>query len=69
MDDALAALTGDLAFEVGPGSGPVPAAGAILIGVRDASAVQRTLDGLADLVIARSASRGRSATRPGMCPD
>ena len=49
VDDALAALTGDLAFEVGPGSGPVPAAGAILIGVRDASAVQRTLDGLADL--------------------
>jgi hypothetical protein len=52
VDDTLAALTGDLAFEVGPGSGPVPAAGAILIGVRDASAVQRTLDGLADLVLA-----------------
>lgn len=50
VDDALAALTGDLAFEVGPGSGPVPA-GAILIGVRDPSAIQRTLDGLADLVI------------------
>ena len=49
VDDALAALTGDLAFEVGPGSGPVPAGGAIVIGVRDASAVQRTLDGLADL--------------------
>jgi uncharacterized protein DUF3352 len=49
VDDALAALTGDLVFEVGPGSGPVPAAGAIVIGVRDASAVQRTLDGLADL--------------------
>jgi hypothetical protein len=30
----------------------VPAAGAILIGVRDASAVQRTLDGLAGLVLA-----------------
>src|SRR5207342_2521784 len=52
VDDTLAALTGDLAFEVGPGSGPVPAGGAILIGVRDASAVQRTLDGLADLVLA-----------------
>jgi hypothetical protein len=50
LDDTLAALTGDLAFEVGPGSGPVPA-GAILIGVRDPSAIQRTLDGLADLVI------------------
>jgi hypothetical protein len=49
VDDALAALTGDLVFEVGPGSGPVPVAGAIVIGVRDASAVQRTLDGLADL--------------------
>jgi hypothetical protein len=51
VDDALAALTGDLAFEVGPGSGPVPAGGAILIGVRDPSAVQRSLDGLADLVL------------------
>ena len=49
VDDTLAALTGDLAFEIGPGSGPVLAAGAIVIGVRDASAVQRTLDGLADL--------------------
>jgi hypothetical protein len=49
VDDALAALTGDLVFEVGPGSGPVPAGGAIVIGVRDASAVKRTLDGLADL--------------------
>ena len=61
VDDTLAALTGDLAFEIGPGSGPVPAAGAILIGVRDASAVQRTLDGLADLVLAaqrRSAGIG-----------
>jgi hypothetical protein len=62
-DDTLAALTGDLALEVGPGSGPVPAAGAILIGVRDASAVQRTLDGLADLVLA--AQRPPGAIDPG----
>jgi hypothetical protein len=58
VDDTLAALTGDLAFEVGPGSGPVPAAGAILIGVRDASAVRRTLDGLADLVLAAQPRAG-----------
>jgi Protein of unknown function (DUF3352) len=50
LDDTLAALTGDLALEVGPG-GLVPA-GAILIGVRDPAAVQFTLDGLADLVLA-----------------
>ncbi len=50
LDDTLAALTGDLALEVGPG-GLVPA-GAIVLGVRDPSAVQRTLDGLADLVLA-----------------
>jgi hypothetical protein len=62
VDDTLAALTGDLAFEVGPGSGPVPAAGAIVIGVRDASAVQRTLDGLADLVLAAQGRPG--AIRP-----
>jgi hypothetical protein len=49
LDDTLAALTGDLALEVGPG-GLVPA-GAIVLGVRDPSAVQRTLDGLADQVL------------------
>ncbi|HET7928604.1 MAG TPA: DUF3352 domain-containing protein [Actinomycetota bacterium] len=49
LDDTLAALTGDVAFEVGPG-GLVPA-GAIVLGVRDPSAVQHTLDGLADLVL------------------
>ena len=51
MDDFLAALTGDLAFEVGPGTGAMPVGGAILIGVSDASVAQRTLDGLADLVL------------------
>ena len=67
VDDTLAALTGDLAFEVGPGSGPVPAAGAILIGVRNASAVQRTLDGLADLVLAEAVPKAtwRSSTYQG----
>jgi hypothetical protein len=62
VDDTLATLTGDLAFEVGPGSGPVPA-GAILIGVRDPSAIQRTLDGLADLVLL--AQRRAGATEFG----
>jgi hypothetical protein len=61
VDDTLAALTGDLAFEVGPGSGPVPAGGAILIGVRDPSAVQRTLDGLADLVLIARRQAGAPA--------
>jgi hypothetical protein len=61
VDDTLAALTGDLAFEVGPGSGPVPAGGAILIGVRDPSAVQRTLDGLADLVLVARRRTGAPA--------
>jgi hypothetical protein len=61
VDDTLAALTGDLAFEVGPGSGPVPAGGAILIGVRDPSAVQRTLDGLAELVLIARRQAGAPA--------
>jgi hypothetical protein len=52
VDAALAALTGDVAFEVGPGSGAMPVGGAILIGVSDTSAAQRTLDALADLVLA-----------------
>jgi hypothetical protein len=52
VDDALSALTGDLAFEIGSGSGLAPAGGAILIGVTDTTAIERTLDGLADLALA-----------------
>ncbi len=52
VDDTLAALTGDVAFVVGPGSGAVPLGGAILIGVSDEPAAQHTLDELAGLVLA-----------------
>jgi hypothetical protein len=65
VDDALAALTGDLAFEVGPGSGAVPVGGAILIGVRDESAALRTLDGLAGLVLAAQRRSESVAPVPG----
>ena len=68
MDGFLAALTGDVAFEVGPGAGAMPVGGAILIGVSDAAAVQRTLDGLADLMLVASASRGRSRPRRAASP-
>ena len=61
VDDALAALTGDLAFEVGPGSGAAPVGGAILIGVSDAAVAQRTLDGLASLVLAAQRRSGSIA--------
>jgi hypothetical protein len=64
LDDTLAALTGDLAFEMGPGTGAVPVGGAVLVGVNDRAAVERTLDGLADLVLAarrREASAGPKA--------
>jgi Protein of unknown function (DUF3352) len=63
LDDTLAALTGDLALEVSPGSGPVPVAGAILIGIHDGPAAQRTLDGLAQVVLA--AQRKGSSHGPG----
>jgi len=52
IDDALSALTGDLAFEIGPGSGATPVGGALVLGVDDPAAVQHTLDGLADLALA-----------------
>ncbi len=51
MDGFLATLTGDLAFEVGPGTGAMPVGGAILIGVSDAATAQHTMDGLADLLL------------------
>jgi len=59
VDDALSALTGDMAFEVGPGSGATPVGGALVLGVNDPSAVQHTLDGLADLALA-SQQRARA---------
>jgi len=52
VDDALSALTGDMAFEIGPGSGATPVGGALVLGVNDPAAVQHTLDGLADLALA-----------------
>jgi hypothetical protein len=52
VDDALSALTGDMAFEIGPGSGTTPVGGALVLGVNDPAAVQHTLDGLADLALA-----------------
>jgi len=59
VDDALSALTGDMAFEIGPGSGASPVGGALVLGVNDPAAVQHTLDGLADLALA-SAQRERA---------
>ena len=52
IDDALDALTGDAVIEIGPGTGATPIGGAIVLGVNDPSAIQRTLDGLADLALA-----------------
>ena len=60
MDGFLATLTGDLAFEVGPGTGAMPVGGAILIGVSDAATAQHTIDGLADLLLV-SQTRSSSA--------
>src|SRR6266498_1333606 len=59
VDDALSALTGDMAFEIGPGSGATPVGGALVLGVNDPAAVQHTLDGLADLALA-SQQRARA---------
>lgn len=53
VDDALDGLTGDMAFEVGPGTGAMPVGLAVLLGVDDPAAAQRTLDGLAELLVAR----------------
>jgi hypothetical protein len=63
VDEALAALTGDVALEIGPGTGEVPA-GAVAIGVTDPSAVGRTLDGLAELAL--SAARGLDPIAPDL---
>jgi hypothetical protein len=74
VDDALDALTGDAVIEIGPGTGSTPIGGAIVLGVNDPSAIQRTLDGLADLALASQqrahasspfiVSRHRSNRRP-----
>ncbi|HZD80620.1 MAG TPA: DUF3352 domain-containing protein [Actinomycetota bacterium] len=51
VDQMLAALTGDVAVEVAPEAPATPIGGAVVLGVSDAKAVQRTLDGLARLAI------------------
>jgi flagellar basal body-associated protein FliL len=64
IDDALSALTGDMAFEIGPGSGATPVGGALVLGVDDPAAVQHTLDGLADLALASQQRAYASAPVP-----
>jgi hypothetical protein len=64
VDDSLSALTGDMAFEIGPGSGATPVGGAVVLGVTNPDAVQNTLDGLADLALA-SQQRRAAALVPG----
>jgi flagellar basal body-associated protein FliL len=63
VDDALSALTGDMAFEIGPGSGATPVGGAVVLGVTNPDAVQHTLDGLADLALASPQPAPRVAWR------
>jgi len=64
IDDALSALTGDMAFEIGPGSGATPVGGALVLGVDDPAAVQHTLDGLAGLALASQQRAYASAPVP-----
>lgn len=64
IDDALSALTGDMAFEIGPGSGATPVGGALVLGVDDPAAVQHTLDGVADLALASQQRAYASAPVP-----
>lgn len=50
VDETLASLTGDVAFEVGPGTdGPVGAA--VLLGVDETGPAQKTLDELAGTIV------------------
>jgi flagellar basal body-associated protein FliL len=65
VDDALSALTGDMAFEIGPGSGATPVGGAVVLGVTNPDAVQHTLDGLADLALASQQRAGALSPVPG----
>jgi Protein of unknown function (DUF3352) len=65
VDDALSALTGDMAFEIGPGSGATPVGGALVLGVNDPAAVQHTLDGLADLALASQQGARAFSPLPG----
>jgi hypothetical protein len=56
LDDTISSLTGDAVFEVGHGTAAVPAGGALVIGITDQAPVQRTLDQLAELVLAYQSS-------------
>jgi hypothetical protein len=54
-------LTGDVGFQVGPGSGLLPVSGTMMIGVDDAGAVQSWLDSHMPGVLAQAGVRGLSA--------
>jgi hypothetical protein len=58
LDDTISTLTGDAVLEVGRGTAAVPAGGAFVIGISDPAPVERTLDRLAELVIAAQGSSG-----------
>lgn len=63
LGEVFEGLTGDLAIEVGPGDRRAPAAGALLLGVRDAEAVRtalRQLEALLPLVVGSSTETGGS---------
>ena len=59
-DGVLQHLTGDVGFQVGPGSGLLPVGGTVMIGVDDAGAVQSWLDTHLPVLLARSGVPGLS---------
>jgi hypothetical protein len=60
-DGVLQHLTGDVSFEVGPGSGLWPVSGTVMIGVDDAGAVQSWLDTHMPGLLAQAGVPGLSA--------
>jgi hypothetical protein len=59
-DGVLQHLTGDVGFQVGPGSGLFPVGGTVMIGVDDAGAVQSWLDTHLPVLLARTGVPGLS---------
>jgi uncharacterized protein DUF3352 len=60
-DGVLQHLTGDVGFQVGPGSGLLPVSGTVMVGVDDAGAVQSWLDAHMPGLLAQAGVPGLSA--------
>lgn len=64
-DGLLSALSGDVTFEVGPGTAGLPASGALILGVKDQTKFDAAVSKLKDLAASQSTSKWQAEEYKG----